>query len=95
MSDVAHPAPLAAPGAPMPSGTAGAATLTTLAWLHEEFPDWRFDVDRTATWEGGLRPLWIARKDGHHPQAELSPAKLHTRLTEYLAREARRHVLSN
>lgn len=64
-------------------------------WLQEEFPEWQVDVDMTSTWEGELQPLWIARRDGHHPQAELSPAKLHTRLTEYLEREARRRALMN
>ena len=68
---------------------------TTLDWLYGEFPGWQFDVDRTATWEGDLRPLWIARREGHHPQAELSAAKLHTRLTEYLEREERRFVHTN
>jgi hypothetical protein len=64
-------------------------------WLVAEFPGWTVDIDATATWEGELRPLWIARRAGHHPQAELSPAKLHTRLTDYLAREARRSALAN
>lgn len=67
----------------------------TLAWLEEEFPEWGFDVDETTTWEGDQRVLWVARKEGHHPQAELSPAKLHTRLAEYLEREERRRALSN
>jgi hypothetical protein len=67
----------------------------TLAWLEEEFPGWGFDLDETASWEGDLRALWIARREGHHPQAELTPAKLHTRLAEYLAREERRQALSN
>lgn len=67
----------------------------TIAWLEQEFPGWGFGVDDASTWEGDLRPLWIARRDGHHPQAELSPAKLHTRLAEYLQREERRRALSN
>jgi hypothetical protein len=71
------------------------ATEATIAWLEAEFPGWGFDVDETATWEGDLRALWIARRDGHHPQAELTPAKLHTRLVEYLEREERRRALSN
>lgn len=66
-----------------------------LEWLRDEFPDWEFTVDRTATWEGSLKPLWIARKDGHHPQAELTPAKLHTRLDDYLRRESARRPQSN
>jgi hypothetical protein len=67
----------------------------TLRWLDQEFPEWTFSVDETATWEGDLRPLWIARRTGHHPQAELTAAKLHTRLTEYLQRASRRQALSN
>lgn len=70
-------------------------TQATIAWLEEEFPGWGFDVDETATWEGDLRVLWIARREGHHPQAELTPAKLHTRLAEYLEREERRRAMSN
>lgn len=70
-------------------------TEPTLAWLEEEFPEWGFDVDETTTSEGDQRVLWIARKEGHHPQAELSPAKLHTRLAEYLEREERRRAMSN
>lgn len=66
-----------------------------IAWLEDEFPGWSIDVDHTSTWEGGLKPLWIARKDGHHPQAELTAAKLHTRLDEYLDREGRREALGN
>lgn len=67
----------------------------TLRWLQEEFPAWTFTVDETATWEGDLRPLWIARRTGHHPQAELTAAKLHTRLTDYLQRVSRRQALGN
>lgn len=68
---------------------------TTVRWLEAEFPDWNVDIEPTATWEGDFQPLWIARRDGHHPQSELSPAKLHTRLTEYLERESRRRALMN
>lgn len=74
------------------------STSTTdhaLSWLHEEFPGWTIDVDETATWEGDLRSLWIARRDGHHPQAELSAAKLHSRMSDYLQREERRRAFSN
>lgn len=71
------------------------ATAATIEWLEEEFPGWRFDVDETATWEGDLRALWIARREGHHPQAELTAAKLHTRLADYLAREGRRNAFGN
>jgi hypothetical protein len=71
------------------------ASQDVRAWLEDEFPGWSVTVDETATWEGSLRPLWIARREGHHPQAELSAAKLHTRLTDYLDREHRRHALAN
>ena len=67
----------------------------TIAWLESEFPDWRIDIDESASWQGELRPLWIARRDGHHPQAELSPAKLHTRLDDYHKRIAERRALRN
>jgi len=66
-----------------------------VAWLEEEFPGWTIDIDETATWEGDLRSLWIARQEGHHPQAELSAAKLHSRLSDYLKREERRRAYSN
>lgn len=61
-----------------------------VAWLESEFPGWSFHVADTATWVGDLQPIWIATADGHHPQSELTPAKLHTRLTEYLERQSRR-----
>jgi hypothetical protein len=67
----------------------------TVSWLEEQFPGWQISVDRTDTGVGELRPIWIARCDGHHPQAELSAAKLHTRLSEYLEREGRREALMN
>jgi hypothetical protein len=70
-------------------------TAATVAWLESEFPGWRIEVDETATWEGDLRPIWIARRDGHHPQAELSAAKLHTRLAEYVSRVERRSAFGN
>ena len=66
-----------------------------IAWLEAEFPGWRITIDRTATWEGELRPLWIARSPGHHPQAELTAAKLHSRLSDYLDREERREAMRN
>lgn len=64
-------------------------------WLEGEFPGWSVHIDETVTWEGELRPLWIARRDGHHPQAELTAAKLHTRLSDYLDREQRRAAMAN
>lgn len=71
------------------------ATQRSVDWLEQEFPGWMITVDETATWQGDLRSLWIARREGHHPQAELTAAKLHTRLTEYLERESRRRALAN
>jgi hypothetical protein len=67
----------------------------TIDWLETEFPGWTIDQDESSTWGGDLRPLWIARKDGHHPQAELTAAKLHTRLTEYLDRAEARRAMGN
>ncbi len=68
----------------------------TLAWLEEEFPEWAIEVAATNTrTDDRLQPIWIAHKDGHHPQSELSAAKLHTRLSEYLQREERREALMN
>ncbi len=66
-----------------------------VAWLEDEFPGWRVSVGDTASWQGALRPLWIARQDGHHAQAELTAAKLHSRLADYLHRETRRQALNN
>lgn len=67
----------------------------TVAWLEAEFPGWTIDIDQTATWQGSLRSLWIARQPGHHPQAEMTAAKLHTRLSDYIDRESRREAFSN
>ncbi|MBW3658060.1 MAG: hypothetical protein KY457_05440 [Actinobacteria bacterium] len=77
------------------AGTAARESAPVIAWLEDEFPGWTVTVDETATWEGSLRALWIARQEGHHPQAELTAAKLHTRLTEYIERQARRTAFSN
>ena len=72
------------------------ANAETIEWLEDEFPGWEIDVSRATSWvEDELKPIWIARQEGHHPQAELSAAKLHTRLSEYLEREERRKALSN
>jgi hypothetical protein len=67
----------------------------TIAWLEDEFPGWEVSLDATSSWHGELRPLWVARQTGRHPQAELTPAKLHTRLSDYHDREARRRALAN
>jgi len=73
------------------------ATVTppALAWLQAEFPDWDVRVDRTTTPSGEERPLWVALREGHHPQSELSAAKLHSRLADYLDREDRRNPSRN
>lgn len=65
-----------------------------LAWLGDEFPSWTIDVATTAGWNGTERDLWVASRDGHHPQRELTAAKLHTRLDEYEDRERRRRAFA-
>lgn len=76
--------------------TTGDARLdATIGWLEDQFPGWTIHVDETDTGVGELRPLWIASRDGHHPQAELSASKLHTRLAAYLDRQERREALMN
>lgn len=70
-------------------------TTAAISWLEDEFPGWSVDIDSTSSWDGELRALWIARREGHHPQAELSPAKLHSRLSDYHLREARKQALAN
>lgn len=67
----------------------------TIMWLEDQFPGWTIHVDETDTGVGELRPLWIASRDGHHPQSELSASKLHTRLSDYLDRQERREALMN
>jgi len=66
-----------------------------LAWLQSEFPEWDVRIERTATLQGSERPLYVATREGHHPQSELSPAKLHSRLADYLDREDRRNPSRN
>jgi hypothetical protein len=88
VSETTHPTDRA-------TATRSTMTHTTIDWLEAEFPGWTIDLDESSTWGGDLRPLWIARKDGHHPQAELTAAKLHTRLTEYLDRVAARRAMGN
>jgi|DEB0MinimDraft_10_1074344.scaffolds.fasta_scaffold00038_31 hypothetical protein len=66
----------------------------TLEWLRAEFPEWDVRVERTSTGHAE-RVLWVAAREGHHPQAELSAAKLHSRLADYLEREARRSAARN
>lgn len=66
-----------------------------LDWLRAEFPDWDVRIERTSTVDGQERPLWIALREGHHPQSELTAAKLHSRLADYLDREDRRNPSRN
>ena len=67
----------------------------TISWLEDQFPGWSFEVDDAEGWEGERHQLWIARREGHHPQSETSPAKLHTRLSDYLDRESQRAAFTN
>lgn len=69
-------------------------TDATLEWLRAEFPEWEVRVERASTGHAE-RLLWVAAREGHHPQAELSAAKLHTRLADYLDRESRRAAAAN
>jgi hypothetical protein len=81
-----------------PAGDAAAdqgGTPPVLGWLRDEFPDWDVRIDTTADVTGATRPLWVALREGHHPQAELSAAKLHSRLSDYLDREGRRSASRN
>ncbi|MBW3560917.1 MAG: hypothetical protein KY437_00300 [Actinobacteria bacterium] len=59
--------------------------IPTIEWLESEFPEWEFEVD-SAEAGGGEVTRWVARKEGHHQQAELSAGKLQRRLSEYLDR---------
>ena len=78
-----------------PSATEASTTEVTIAWLQDQFPGWTIELDESASWDGETRPLWIARREGHHPQAELTAAKLHTRLSDYLERESQRQAMMN
>jgi hypothetical protein len=75
--------------------TPDAPESPALAWLQAEFPDWDVRLDRTKTPSGEERPLWMAFREGHHPQSELTAAKLHSRLADYLDREDRRNPSRN
>lgn len=66
-----------------------------LDWLASEFPEWEFEVGSASTISKREVVCWIARREGHHPQSELSAGKLHTRLTEYAARHAARFAANN
>ncbi len=69
----------------------------SIAWLEAEFPGW--EVSHRGHLRLGPRRAADAcgsrGAPGHHPQAELTAAKLHTRLTDYLDREARRRALAS
>ncbi len=81
---------------PEEGGTEVRATdRPVLEWLRAEFPDWEVRVERTTTADGQERPLWKALREGHHPQSELTAAKLHSRLADYVDREGRRHPSRN
>ncbi len=69
--------------------------LPVLQWLRTEFPEWNVRIERTTTTDGNERPLWIAEREGHHPQSALTAAKLHTRMADYLDREVRRNPSRN
>ncbi len=64
-------------------------------FLEAEFPEWEFEVEETETWSGDARPLWIATREGHHPQSALTAGKLHRRLSDYEARQSARHAGNN
>ena len=72
-----------------------AETAAFVDFLAGEFPAWDFAIDSTATYSGDARPLWIATREGHHPQSALTAGKLHRRLSDYEAREAARHAGAN
>lgn len=77
------------------TATSTPTTTAAITWLEDEFPGWSIHIDSTSSWDGELRALWVANRDGHHPQAELSPAKLHSRLSDYHLREARKQALND
>lgn len=59
------------------------ATSAFVDFLTAEFPQWDFEVDATSTWSGSERQRWVATREGHHPQSELTAGKLHRRLSDY------------
>lgn len=70
-------------------------TARYVDFLTTEFPDWQFAVDATATWSGEDRELWVATRDGHHPQSALTAGKLHRRLSDYEERRRARFASDN
>ena len=71
----------------------GASEQPALEWLRAESITVSLHAGESA--DGEERPLWRAMREGHHPQSELTAAKLHSRLADYLDREGRRHPSSN
>ena len=70
-------------------------TAAYFDFLESEFPEWQFELEATETWSGDAKPLWIATREGHHPQAALTAAKLHRRLEDYEARNSARFAGRN
>lgn len=70
-------------------------TAAYVDFLTAEFPEWDFTIDATETWSGDERTRWVATRDGHHPQAELTAGKLHRRLSDYESRMAARRPGDN
>lgn len=70
--------------------TTDAATSAFVDFLTSEFPAWSFDIESAESWSGDVRPLWIATREGHHPQSALTAGKLHRRLSDYEGRIAAR-----
>lgn len=80
---------------PRAPGRAADEHAAALAWLQSEFPEWIFEVGTSRTMSRGDQPWWVAKREGHHPQSELTPGKLYSRLTDYLVRERRRSAHLN
>jgi hypothetical protein len=70
-------------------------TAAFVDFLTTEFPQWQVAVDATATWGGDAKELWVATRDGHHPQSALTAGKLHRRLSDYEERLRARHAGDN
>lgn len=82
-------------GDPSSSDTDTTDIAVFVDFLAAEFPEWQFAVDATSTWAGESRTLWIATREGHHPQSELTAGKLHRRLSDYEERLQARHPADN
>lgn len=67
----------------------------TIEWLEDEFPEWSIEVGVGQTMNREDVRLWVARREGHHPQSETSAGKLYSRLTEYTERHERRFPSPN